>query len=80
MIEISGARGVPLILALVEGRSWRGQVPGPDGLPGGYPVKLENGALALDLPAGVSQQEAIAWNARFEETSSLVLGSDGHAR
>ena len=29
VIDISGASGVPMILALAEGRSWAGHVPGP---------------------------------------------------
>jgi NADP-dependent 3-hydroxy acid dehydrogenase YdfG len=80
VIDISGASGVPMILALAQGRSWTGHVPGPDGLPGGYPVHLADGALALNLPPSVSRDEAIAWNARFEEENGLVVGTDRHAR
>ena len=42
-IEISGASGVPLMLAMAHGREWSGHVPGPHGLPGGYPVRLQGG-------------------------------------
>jgi hypothetical protein len=80
VIDISGASGVPMILALAQGRSWTGHVPGPDGLPGGYPVHLINGTLELNLPPSVTRDEAIAWNARFEEESGLVVGADRHAR
>ena len=80
VIDISGASGVPMILALAQGRSWTGHVPGPDGLPGGYPVHLADGALALNLPPSVSRDEAIAWNARFEEENGFVVGTDRHAR
>jgi hypothetical protein len=79
-IEISGASGVPLILALKAGRDWQGHVPGPNGLPGGYPVRLAGGALALDLPPGLGQEEAIGWNAAFEERGGLVVDPDGRAR
>jgi hypothetical protein len=80
VIDISGASGVPLILALAEGRPWIGHVPGPDGLPGGYPVRLGSGILSLDLPPPLSREEAVAWNARYEEGNGLVVGSDGQAR
>ncbi len=80
VIDISGASGVPMILALAQGRSWAGHVPGPYGLPGGYPVHLADGALVLNLPPSVSRDEAIAWNARFEEENGLVVGADRHAR
>jgi hypothetical protein len=80
VIDISGASGVPLILALAEGRSWTGHVPGPDGLPGGYPVRLSDGTLSLDLPPSVSPEEAVTWNRRYEEENGLIIGSDGQAR
>lgn len=77
VIEISGASGVPMLLAMASGRSWRGHVPGPNGLPGGYPVRLVNGALELDLPGGVTDAEAIAWNASFEQENGLVVSPEG---
>jgi hypothetical protein len=77
VIDISGASGVTLMLALAAGRDWRGHVPGPAGLPGGYPVALKEGRLALDLPAALSQDEAVAWNARFEAENGLAVAADG---
>jgi hypothetical protein len=78
-IEISGASGVPLMLAMALGREWTGHVPGPSGLPGGYPVKLRGGLLDLDLPSALSRDDAIAWNRRYEEQSGLVVIPDGRA-
>jgi hypothetical protein len=72
-IEISGASGVPLMLAMAAGSDWSGHVPGPHGLPGGYPVRLGAGGLALDLPPGVTRAEAIAWNLRHEQQCGLVV-------
>jgi len=80
VIDISGASGVPLMLALVERADWRGHAPGPSGLPGGYPVVLRDGVLELDLPAGLGRDEAIRWNRRFEEKSGLVVEAQGKAR
>jgi hypothetical protein len=80
VIDISGASGVPMILALAEGLMWTGHVPGPYGLPGGYPVQLDDGVLSLNLPPSMSQEEAVAWNARFEEENGLVVGADRRAR
>jgi hypothetical protein len=78
-IEISGPSGVPLMLAMAAGKNWNGHMPGPNGLPGGYPVKFSAGRLDLDLPARVAPHEAIAWNLSYEETSGLVVGSNGYA-
>ncbi|MBK1622605.1 hypothetical protein [Afifella marina] len=72
-IEVSGASGVTLILALAAGLPWSGHVPGPNGLPGGYPVALRGDALSLDLPNGVSEDEAVAWNDAFETQSGLTV-------
>jgi hypothetical protein len=79
-IEISGASGVPLILAMAAGQPWLGHVPGPHGLPGGYPVAWDGQALRLDLPSGLTRDEAVAWNARFEQENGLIVGQDGVAR
>ncbi|HMK78808.1 MAG TPA: hypothetical protein VK438_04130 [Xanthobacteraceae bacterium] len=79
-IEISGASGVPLMLAMALGHDWTGHVPGPHGLPGGYPVKLRGGALDLDLPSALTRAEAISWNLGYEQESGLVVSPDGQAR
>jgi hypothetical protein len=80
VIDVSGASGVPLILALASGGGWRGHAPGPNGLPGGYPVRLAHGRMELDLPAGLGAAEAIAWNTSYEARNGLVVGEDGQAR
>ncbi|HKM64663.1 MAG TPA: hypothetical protein VJY39_19460 [Acidisphaera sp.] len=72
-IDISGASAVPLALALAHGRTWRGHVPGPHGLPGGYPVGWDGETLHLDLPPGLTKQSAVAWNAQFEAENGLVI-------
>ena len=80
VIDISGASGVPLMLAIAAGENWVGHTPGPKGLPGGYPVAYRNGVLDLDLPAGLDRAEAIRWNARFEEENGMAVGRDGKVR
>ena len=79
VIEISGASGVPMLLAMAAGKPWQGHVPGPGGLPGGYPVKLVDGRLELDLPPALAREEAIAWNASFEAANGLVVSPEGRA-
>lgn len=80
VIDISGASGVPLFVALATGQNWVGHVPGPNGLPGGYPVHFDGNRLELDLPPGVSIDEAVAWNAAFEERNGVVVGPDRSVR
>jgi hypothetical protein len=80
VIDISGASGVTLILAMAHRSDWSGHVPGPLGLPGGYPVSLQGGCIVLDLPAGVDREAAVQWNAAHEVENGLVVGGDGWAR
>lgn len=80
VIDISGATGVPLIQALCAGAPWRGHLPGPEGLPGGYPVIVSEARAALDLPNGLTRGEAIAWNAAFEASGGLIVEADGAVR
>lgn len=78
-IDVSGAAGVPMMLALVSGREWLGHTPGPFGLPGGYPVTCRNGKLELALPAGLSEEDAVNWNREFEEANGLYVDGAGRA-
>lgn len=80
VIEISGATGVPVIQAWIEGREWHGHLPGPAGLPGGYPVFIRERKIALKLPDRLSEQEAIEWNRSFEATNGLTVEGDGMIR
>jgi len=79
-IEISGPSGVPLMMAMAHGDEWIGHAPGPNGLPGGYPVKFDGSKLDLDLPRSLARDEAIAWNRLYEEESGLVVDVGGRAR
>jgi len=78
-IEISGPSGVPLILAMARGSDWSGHMPGPNGLPGGYPVRLSGGRLDLDLPSNLTRDEAVAWNLSYEEEGGLIVSPQGKA-
>ena len=80
VIDISGASGVTLALAMAQGADWKGHVPGPGGLPGGYPVALKGERLELDLPTGIDRQSAIAWNGAHEAESGLMVDAAGRAR
>ena len=79
-IEISGSAGVPLMLAMAAGRGTiHAHAPGPLGLPGGYPIVWRDGVLDLDLPPGITRDEAIAFNLAFEQATGMVV-ADGIAR
>lgn len=78
VIDVSGATGVPMMLAMAHGKPWHGHVPGPNGLPGGYPVAWRDGALSVVPPAGLSIADTIAWNAAFEQRNGVYVDDNGY--
>jgi hypothetical protein len=63
---VTVASALPVLEALLPGTApLRVSVPAPGGLPGGYPVLVANGAVALDLPAGAGTEDAIVYNERM---------------
>ncbi|MDK2122718.1 Rossmann-fold NAD(P)-binding domain-containing protein [Parachitinimonas caeni] len=61
--SLTAAHASQVIGALLpDSATLRTAVPGPLGLPGGWPVIMGNGAITLDLPSQVSQAEALAYH------------------
>jgi hypothetical protein len=62
---ITTAAAIPVLEALLPGAPpLRWSTPAPAGLPGGYPVRIADGAVTLDLPPELEPGEAIAYNER----------------
>ncbi|SDC96700.1 saccharopine dehydrogenase NADP-binding domain-containing protein [Glycomyces harbinensis] len=69
---VTAAATVPVLEALLpEGPDLRWSVPAPGGLPGGYPVRISGGSIALDLPPGESLEDAIAFNERMARADGI---------
>ena len=65
---------VPTLLALLpDAAPLAFSVPAPQGLPGGYPVRIADRRVTLDLPPGAGLADAIAFNER-------AMPGDGVAR
>lgn len=60
--ELVGTNSAEAIQALLGDVPVMTHVPGPNGLPGGYPVIIQSGKVELDLPADCSEEEAIILN------------------
>ena len=60
---LTAAAAAATVRALLSPRPLRLHAPGPGGRPGGYPVLISRAGVELDLPAGVSEPDAIAINA-----------------
>ncbi|SLN65323.1 hypothetical protein [Oceanibacterium hippocampi] len=71
--QITGTTVVPMAHAFLTGQTYVGHAAGPFGLPGGYPVRIDNGEVSLNLPDGISREDAIAFNKGFEQMEGIVL-------
>ncbi|AJW53622.1 hypothetical protein [Burkholderia pseudomallei] len=78
---VTGATGARLIAALL-GRVERyaGHAPGPLGLCGGYPVTICGGRLELDLPPGLTLEEAVASNREWAREEGVSIDAHGNVR
>ncbi len=75
--EITAASALPVMLSLLpDSEALRFSAPAPRGLPGGYPVRIEGGQVALDLPDGVTLTEAVAGNRRLGERDGIAAVAD----
>jgi len=64
--EVTAAAALPVLLALLPGAApLRWSTPAPAGLPGGYPVRIVEGLVSLDLPPDVELQASAAYCARI---------------
>lgn len=60
--SLFAASAVKNVLAVMGDQPVRTHVSGANGLPGGYPVRVDGGTIELDLPAGLDTDAAIALN------------------
>ena len=61
---LSAGSAVRLIKTLLSDQVSHLHVPGPDGLPGGYPVQVSDAGIQLDLPDVLPVERAIEINSR----------------
>jgi hypothetical protein len=60
--RVTGLTAGLILSALLTGATTDTHAPGPNGLPGGYPVRLAAGRVSLRLPPGVDEAEAVEFN------------------
>jgi len=76
---VTAACALPVLLALLPGAEpLRFSAPAPLGLPGGYPVRIVEGAVALDLPPGADLGEIAASHRRIGRGDGVEeIAADG---
>ncbi|HLY95103.1 MAG TPA: hypothetical protein VKP14_09675 [Gaiellaceae bacterium] len=77
--ETTAVACIEVIEALLPGApKTRISAPAPFGLPGGYPVVIENGTISLDLPPGQELDEACAWQSSIARNDGVeAIAPDG---
>jgi hypothetical protein len=76
----TGHTAALLLRDLARGTSFAANLPGPSGLPGGYPVRIEDLTISLRLPDRLGRDEAVAWNQRFAAADGVTVEETGRAR
>jgi hypothetical protein len=78
--QLTAAAAVAVVRGLLSEAPVRSHVPSPGGRPGGYPVTLSRAGASLDLPAGLSEAEAIEINVAAARWDGLeAVEPDGTA-
>ncbi len=76
--KVIGCTAAVLLRDIIDGGDVETHVPGPFGLPGGYPVKIAGARMELNLPADLSECDAIAWNERIAVADGVKILSNGN--
>lgn len=76
--KVIGCTGAVLLRNIIDAQEVETHVPGPFGLPGGYPVRLSGACMELNLPDHLSKCEAIAWNEKIAVADGVRIFSNGN--
>lgn len=74
--KVIGSTAAVLLRNIIDGCDMETHAPGPFGLPGGYPVRVVGARMELNLPANLSECEAIAWNEKIAVADGVKILSN----
>lgn len=75
--QLTALISVQTVLALLNSGSTQCNLPGPNGLPGGYPVTVTSSGVVLNLPPEISEEEAITWNTECSKYDGAFIDKNG---
>ena len=78
--KVIGCTAAVFLRDIIDERDVETHVPGPFGLPGGYPVRIAGTRMELNLPADLSEREAIAWNEEIAVADGVRILSNGNVK
>lgn len=77
-LNAAGAKaGGMLVGRMLAGERVHTNLPGPIGLPGGYPIHVRGLTCELDLPAEIARPDAILWNQHHGAIEGVAVTSSG---
>lgn len=74
---VNGQVTALLLDAVLTGREVRVSLPGPGGLPGGYPVCVRGRDIRLDLPPGLTLDQAMQKNQVWARQDGVSVDGEG---
>ncbi|SRR5216683_427034 len=77
---VTGHVSALVVDSLLTGSETYTHLPGPQGLPGGYPVRIADHRVELLLPPGITLDDAVAWNQQMAEYDGVVVTAGGVVR
>ena len=79
--HLTAATAVTVLRAFLDDADTRTHAPGPNGLPGGWPVRIRDGRVELDLPPGLEFTEARRINEQGGRFDGIdAIDPDGSVR
>lgn len=75
--SIAATSAGAFLCRLVADEPFSASVPGPNGLPGGYPVTVSRREISVDLPGEITVGEAVALNEAWSGAEGAWVTSDG---
>lgn len=69
-----------VVRTLLDTATYTGHLPGPAGLPGGFPVTITGTTARVRLPRQMDLPQAIAWTDRVSTADGAVVDTDGSVR
>jgi hypothetical protein len=77
---VTGQVSALIVDRLLTGCEMHTHLPGPAGLPGGYPARVADSRVEIVLPPGITLDEAIRWNQRMAEYDGVLVTNEGMVR
>ena len=86
-LPMMASSAVKHIMAIINNTNEFSHAPGPNGLPGGYPIRINSKGVKIELPEGIAMEEAVKINTdamkyegveEIKGNGTVVFTDEGH--